>query len=245
MKKDENFIDKIEDFSNFEFPIEDICNEEKEAIKKNVISILSQLKNKNNLEHNINVTEKEAIELRDELGDKGSESIMGVKDSRFMKSIIRKSIEDELKNETIIKSIEYQLPSFIYWGLSAVFNFAYITDKEFIWYGFDINYKLVTKGKEKLKDISVVGRVRDNDDDKHGVEFFIKGKNSYFVLMIHGERKVAQMDDFIGYIHKTYKVKLFDKKKFAKKERACYIVITILAIIGVLSVLVQMKGIVF
>lgn len=245
MKKYENFIDKIEDFSSFEFPSEDISCEEKEIIKKNVINILSELKSKNNLEHSINITEKEAMKLRNELGDKASEAIMGVKDSNFMKSIIRKSIEDELKNEIIIKSIEYQLPSFIYWGLSAVFNFAYITDKEFIWYGFDVNYKLVTKGKEKLEDIKVVGRVRDTNDDKHGIEFYIKGKNSYFVLMIHGERKVAEMDEFIQYIHQNYKAKLFDKKKFAKKERNYYIVIAMLVVFGILMVLLQMKDINF
>ncbi|MGL4989929.1 MAG: hypothetical protein ACRC57_02015 [Sarcina sp.] len=245
MKKDETFIEKIEDFSNFEFPSEDISYEEKEAIKKNIISVLSRLKNNNNLEYNINVTEKEAINIRENLGAKASETIMGVKDSMLMKSIIRKSIEDELKNETVIKFIEYQLPSFIYWGLSAVFNFAYITDKEFIWYGFDINYKLVTKGREKLEDIKTVGRVRDNEDDKHGVEFYIKGENSYFILMIHGEKKVSEMDEFIEYIHQNYKAKLFDKKKFAKKERNYYIVIAMLAIFGILMVLFQMKDINF
>lgn len=232
MSRNESYIDKIEDFSNIELPDVDIYEEDKEKIKSNIVKILGDLKQKNSDDFKINVTQEQADELKNQLGKEVDDRVFGVRGSKFMKKIIEQTIQDELEGERIIKSIEYELPPVVFWGLSAIHNYAYITDKEFIWYNFDVNYKLVSKGRELLTSIKTVGRVRHDKTDSGGIEFFVRGEKFYFVLIIHGSEKVHEMDDFIGYIHDNYKAKLFDKNKFAKGEMIFYGITAVLVIIG-------------
>ena len=64
--------------------------------------------------------------------------------------------------------------------------------------------------------------MREDKTDNDGIEFFIKGENSTFILIIHGSKKVKEMDEFLEFF--TDKgAKLFDKKKLAKGEALYYL----------------------
>ena len=64
--------------------------------------------------------------------------------------------------------------------------------------------------------------MREDKTDNDGIEFFIKGENSTFILIIHGSKKVKEMDEFLKFFTDRG-VKLFDKKKLAKGEALYYL----------------------
>lgn len=221
MREKEDYLNKIEDFTAVTLPGVEINESDKEKIKMNIMKLIGELQERNSDEFKINVTDEEVETIQSNLDEESDKRVYGVKDSKVMKEIIEQTIVNELKDENIIQSIEYELPSIVYWGCSAIFNYAYVTDKEFIWYGFDIEYKLVSKGRESLENIKSVGRMREDKTDEGGIEFWIRGGEAYFVLVIHGAKKVREMDEFIKFFTDRG-VKLFDKKKFATREKIFY-----------------------
>ena len=234
MSRKEDYINKIEDFSNESLPNININPEDQRRIKESVMKLIKNLKEKNLNDFKINITEEEAINIKNELGEDAEKRVLGVKNSKVMKGIVEKTIEKELEDETIIKKVEYKLPSIAFSGLSAIFNYAFVTDKEFIWYGFDINYKIVTKGRRKLSELKRVGRVREGLDEESGIEFYISGKNFYFPMIIRGSDSIADIDEMIEYLV-SIGVKRFNKDKFAKYEKIFYIITYSIVALGLLK----------
>ncbi|MGL4451193.1 MAG: hypothetical protein ACRCTZ_08395 [Sarcina sp.] len=241
MKKNENYLDKIEDFTNVELPNIDMKDADKEQIKENVKKLISKLQERNLDEFQINVSDEVVNEITKNIDQDSERRVYGVKDSKVMKQIVEETIANELQGEKIIKSIEYELPSIFYWGRSAIFNYAYITETDLVWFGFDIEYKLVSKGRDKISNIKSVGRVREkiSETEETGIEFWIRGEESYFILIIHGDKKVKEMDEFIQFfIDRGSKV--FDQKKFAIREAIFYAITWGLAAIGIFIVMRQL-----
>ncbi|MGL5067690.1 MAG: hypothetical protein ACRC6T_07660 [Sarcina sp.] len=241
MRNQEDYLNKIEDFSKVTLPNIDINQKDKEKIKENIMKLIKKLQEKNLDEFKININEDDIEAIKNNLGEDSDKRVYGVKDSKVMKEIIEQTIANELKGENIIQSIEYELPSIIYWGRSAIFNYAYVTDKEFIWYSFTIDYQLVSKGREKLEKIKSVGRVREDDGegDDNGIEFWIRGGEAYFILVIHGAKKVREMDKFLEFFTNRG-VKLFDKKQFAMREKIFYLITWGMVAVGLFLIFRQL-----
>ncbi|MGL4654691.1 MAG: hypothetical protein ACRCWM_02220 [Sarcina sp.] len=238
MKKKEDYLNKIEDFTNVELPNVEMKDADKEQIKENIMKLINKLQERNLDEFEINVSEEDINTISENIDKDSDRRVYGVKDSKVMKQIIEQTIANELRGEKIIKSIEYELPSIVYWGRSAIFNYAYITETDLVWFGFDIEYKLVSKGRDKLSNIKSVGRVREkiSEYEETGIEFWIRGEEAYFALIIYGDKKVKEMDEFIQYfIDKGAKV--FDQKKFAFREMLFYAFTWGVAAIGIFFVL--------
>ena len=239
MSRKEDYIDKIEDFSNEKLPSINIDPEDQRKIKEGVINLIKKLKEKNLNDFNINVTEEEAINIKEELGENSEKRVYGVKDSKIMMGIVEKTIEKELEGETIIKSVKYRLPSIVFYGLSSIYNYTFVTDKEFIWYGFDINYKIVTQGRKPLSMLKRAGRVRNEQDEDGGIEFYVSGKGFYMPMIIRGGDSIDEMEEMIEYLN-SIGVKKFNKDKFAKYEKLFYIIlygITVFGLIKAVSIL--------
>ncbi|MGL4742266.1 MAG: hypothetical protein ACRC41_15975 [Sarcina sp.] len=232
--KDKDYLNVIEEIDENELPNVELNGEEKDVIKKDVFRVLKKLKERN-IDFDVDIDEKEALEYIDNKNEDLKKAIYGVKNSKMMKLFIENRINEELKNENILKSIEYELPSIFYWGRSAIFNYAFITDEEFIWYGFDIDYKLVTKGREKLEKIRSAGKIRDSFETE-GVEYCIRSKNSYFVLIIYSETKIKEMDEFIEFLN-SRGVRLFNKARFAMFEKVFYGVLYTMTGLGLIYML--------
>lgn len=231
MSRKEDYLDRIEDFSEVVLPEVEMYEKDKQKIKIEVIDMINKLKSKNRDEFNINVTEEEAIEMKLELGEDADKRVRGVKSAKFMKEIIEKTIEKELEREKIVHRVEFILPSIMFYGLSSIYNYMIVTEDSFIWYGFDSNYKIVTKGRRKIAELNRVGRVRFCSDDEAGVEFYVSGKDFYFPMIIRGDKAIKKMDEVIAYLSDEG-VKKFNKDKFAKYEKIFYIVLYGLAAIG-------------
>lgn len=232
--KDKDYLNVIEEINENELPNVELNGEEKEYIKKDVFRVLKKLKERN-IDFDVNIDEKDALKYVNNEDAELEKAIYGIKNSRMMRVFIESRIDEELKNENILKRIEYELPSIFYWGRSAIFNYAFITDDEFIWYGFDIDYKLVTKGREKLKKIRSAGKLRDSFETE-GVEYCIRGTNSYFVLVIYNEPKIKEMDEFIDFLN-SRGIKLFNKARFAMFEKIFYGVLYTMTGLGLIYML--------
>ncbi|MGL5635215.1 MAG: hypothetical protein ACRCX8_18275 [Sarcina sp.] len=232
--KDKDYLNIIEEIDESELPKVELDREEKEFIKKDVFRVLKKLKERN-IDFNINIEDENALECMNGDEEELTKAIYGVKNSKMMRLFIESRINEELKNDNILKSIEYELPSIFYWGRSAIFNYAFITDDEFIWYGFDIDYKLVSKGREKLKDIKSAGRIRD-EFETDGIEYCIRGKHSYFVLVIYSNSKINEMDEFVDYLN-SRGVKLFNRARFSLFEKIFYGVLYGMTALGLMYML--------
>lgn len=234
MKMEKNYLDQIEEFSEFELPDVNLSDEEIERVRVNIMSVLANLEEKNR-EMKFNLTQEELMELKENLGSDSEKMVNGVKQSLLMRDIMIKNIEKQLEGEVIVKKVVFEAPSIIYWGLSAVNNICYLTEKEFIYYGFDINYKEVSSFRCLIKDIKEAGRTIDKEkEDKNMLEFIVKTPDKWIAMYTVVKSKSTELDELMELLIEKG-VKQFDKKKLERQNKIVYIIIAILTVGGILA----------
>lgn len=109
-----------------------------------------------------------------------------------------------------------------------------ITEKEFIYYGFDINYKEVSSFKCLIKDIKEAGRSIDKEKEAKGMlEFIVKTPEKWVCMYTVAKAKSNELDELMELLLEKG-VKEFDKKKLERQNKIAYIIIAILTIVGLL-----------
>lgn len=235
MKKDDNFLNKIEDFSKIDLPDVEISDLEKEKIKMNARKVLESLKDRNK-EMNFTITEEEVLKIKSNLISIGKENINGVKDAGVMKEIVEKTMEEELTGKEIERSLRVNVRPMGYYYGSVVYYYLYLTADELIYYGFDFNYLLLNKETISIKDIKTAGLANSEGDDKEDCipyyENIIELKDKSIAMLIHSREKQREVEKFLGAIREKG-INDYDREKLVKINKVGYIILwTMFALFG-------------
>ncbi|WP_066870565.1 hypothetical protein [Clostridium mediterraneense] len=235
MKKDDSFLDKIEDFSKIDLPDVEISDLEKEKIKMNARKVLDGLKERNK-EMNFTITEEEVLKIKRNLISIGKENINGVKDAGVMKEIVEKTMVEELANKKIERSLRVNVRPMGYYYGSVAYYYLYLTADELIYYGFDFNYLLLNKETISIKDIQSAGLASSDGDDKEDIipyyENIIELKDKSIAMIIHNREKQKELEKFLEAI-RDKGVNDYDREKLAKTNKIGYIILWIMfALLG-------------
>lgn len=218
MKMEKSYLGQIEEFSEFDLPDVNLSDEEIERVRGNIMSVLTNLEGKNRT-MKFNLTDEELMEVKENLGSDSEKMVNGVKQSLLMRDIVIKNIEKELEGEVIVKKVFFEAPSVIYWGLSAVNNICYLTEKEFIYYGFDINYKEVSSFRCLIKDIKEAGRTIDKEkEDKYMLAFIVRTNENLLYMYTVAKSKSNELDELMELLNGSG-IKEYDKKKTYREEK--------------------------
>lgn len=235
MKKDDNFLDKIEDFSKIDLPDVEISELEKEKIKMNARNVLDSLKERNK-KMNFTITEEEVLRIKRNLISIGKENINGIKDAGVMKEIVEKTMADELVDKKIEKSLKVNVRPMGYYYGSVAYYYLYLTADELIYYGFDFNYLLINKETISIKYIKSAGLASSEGEDKEDYipyyENIIELKDKTITMIIHNREKQKEVEKFLEAI-RDKGVNDYDREKLAKTNKIGYIILWVmLALLG-------------
>lgn len=152
-------FDLIEEFDESILPNVSIDQEEINEIIYKVMSIIKGLK-KNNKKIKFNISLNEALEIRNQLGDKVDKAIYGRKHALLMREIMIKVLEEEdkVRNEEIKDELLVYVPASYWWRGGTVCYKMYLTkNNRLIIYAFDADYKVINKYDIETKDIKWAG----------------------------------------------------------------------------------------
>lgn len=158
MDKKDMYMKEIEEFDEEKLPNVELSNKEKSRVLNHVMEAIDMLKT-HNKDVNFKIDLKDAIKIKEKLGDNSEKEIYGVKNAALMRKLIQKMAQEKegIKDKDIIDELFIEIPSPTWWWKQIICYKMFITKDQLIVYGFDYNYSIVKNYKYKLGDIKAAG----------------------------------------------------------------------------------------